>query len=181
MTTTSPSQNRRAFLLALLLASTAAPVAATPRDDLIRTLNETRTALASGTLGYAAYLKLEDQLSTAFDAAYYSKTRLPKGTVESVRFILKQMRTLERAWTLRYTLGIAGGEPVATVGFYDRQHAKVQNAFFDVDRRIRLADHAVSAGEDGNGAFTVYAFDRMVRLGFEAINRSIAISLTRFR
>jgi hypothetical protein len=165
------------FPLTLLLAL---PAWAEPHDDLVKVLRQTKVIFV-GSMNYAAYLKQEDKVTTALDSAfYYSQPKLSTGSLLSVRHVIRQMRSLQTAWTYRYTLGIKGIESQSNVSFYYADQEKVSKAFSSVDLRIKLSEYLVAQGqEDGNGLYATYAFDRLLKASLDSINRNIDVSLNR--
>ncbi len=167
------------FLVFPLTVLLALPAWADPHDDLVKALRQTRAAFV-GNIAYAAYLKQEDKLSTALDTAFYSQPKLSRGSLLSVRHVISQMRSLQNAWTFRYTLGIKGIESQNNVSFYYADQEKVSKAFASVDGRIKLSEYLVAQGqEDGNGLYATYAFDRLLRVSLDSINRNIDVSVSR--
>jgi hypothetical protein len=175
-----PLKMRFWFLVFPLTILLALPAWADPHDDLLKALRQTKVIFV-GSMNYAAYLKQEDKVTTALDSAfYYSQPKLSTGSLQSVRYVIRQMRFLQTAWTYRYTLGIKGIESQSNVSFYYADQEKVSKAFASVDMRIKLSEYLVAQGqEDGNGLYATYAFDRLLRASLDSINRNIDVSISR--
>jgi hypothetical protein len=175
-----PPKMRFWFLALPLTMLLALPAWADPHDDLVKVLRQTKIIFV-GSMNYAAYLKQEDKVTTALDSAfYYSQPKLSTGSIQSARHVIRQMRSLQTAWTYRYTLGIKGIESQNNVSFYYADQEKVSKAFASVDLRIKLSEYLVAQGqEDGNGLYATYAFDRLLRASLDSINRNIDVSISR--
>ncbi|MBC7883153.1 MAG: hypothetical protein H7Y37_17825 [Anaerolineae bacterium] len=167
------------FLVFPLTVLLALPAWADPHDDLVKALRQTRVAFGSN-VAFAAYLKQEEKLTSALDVAFYSQQKLSSRSLLSVRHVIRQMRTLEKAWIFRYTLGIKGIESQNDVSFYYADQEKVSQAFVGVDARIKLSEYLVAQDqEDGNGLYATYAFDRLLRVSLDSIIRNIDVCINR--